>query len=223
MTGTTLIMFGWVIGSATMMGLGLLGNLFAFGAGMFRYVFRLNEITESASKQLQTTKLLEQKQKLDQLDRKLVKTKDKRDEVYLRDLRAVYDGFVEDALAGKVSMFLNSSIIGEVDAVFSNTVGLLDYSYDIWKTAQSMKGSTKETVLQQREQILNQVEGNVQTFSETVNRIRALRLNDGVDYRSDIQHQLSIQLRAAERTQEQMKRLRDDDLNRFDEFQLPES
>jgi hypothetical protein len=52
-----------------------------------------------------------------------------------------------------------------------------------------------------------------------ISRIRALRLKTSLDDSEEIKRRLSIQLRAAERTQVEMERVKNpDDLTRFKEF-----
>ena len=218
MAGGTLGLFGWAIGSGPLMFVGFMGLLFAGGAGLCRFIFSLEEVTERAAKSRQTKALMAKEAELDALDQKLVRNKDPRDQTYLRGLRTVYGGFVQDLHDDKLSKYVTSKMVSEVNEMFKRHVGLLGYSYEIWDRSRTMDGSLKDTVLEQREEILTEVEKNVEEFVETVTRLRALSFKDGKTEVSATQSQLAKQLEVAERTQEMMKELNSDDSKRFAEF-----
>lgn len=219
MVGVTCLMGGWAIGSSVVSFTGLLGVLVAAGAAGWNFIFNLNEAVERSDRNAQTRKLMEEQSKLDALDKKLVKNKDPRDQSYLRSLRTIHSGFVEDIREGKLSKFVTSKMIQEVNNMFDNYVGLLEYSYEIWERSRTMDGAVKDRIIQQREEILAEVEENVAAFGETVTRLRALSFNDTKTDTTDTQKTLERQLQAAERAQEKMKELSSsDDVKRFAEF-----
>jgi len=219
LAGLTLLMGGWAVGAPTASFVGVIGCLIAAGVGLWRGVFHLNEITDSASKAYQTKELLQEEAELDALDRKLVRNKDPRDQSHLRNLRTVYQGFVEDLNDDKLSSYITSSMIDEVQQMFQKYVGLLEYSFEIWERSRGMDGDLKKTVLGQREDILNQIENNIHEFSDVVTRLRALSFKDGKSEVLETQGRLARSLEIAERTQEQMEKLRSgDNMDRFAEF-----
>jgi valyl-tRNA synthetase len=119
----------------------------------------------------------------------------------------------------KMSQFLSTSTANEVDLIFENCIQKLEHSYEIYQTSKDLIGKSKQESEEQRNLILSQVEKDIEHFVDMISRIRALRLKTSLDDSEEIKRRLSIQLRAAERTQVEMERVKNpDDLTRFKEF-----
>jgi hypothetical protein len=217
--GFNFLGIGWAISSVNFMFLGLISLLISIGSLANRTIFKLEEISKTTYQEIYNEKLKEQKIRLSTLNKKLQKTRNEKDENLLKQLRTVYEGFSEDVRENKMSQFLSTSTANEVDLIFENCIQKLEHSYEIYQTSKDLIGKSKQESEEQRNLILSQVEKDIEHFVDMISRIRALRLKTSLDDSEEIKRRLSIQLRAAERTQVEMERVKNpDDLTRFKEF-----
>jgi len=207
LTGATSFALGFAIGSSTLMFLGLCGVLVAMGGAAWRFMFNMNEVAEQAAKYLEAQKMLQEQARLDDLDEKLTKDRDPRDQNYLRDLRTIYGNFTKDVNEDNIGVYVTSKMIADINAIFDQCIALLEYSYELWESSRELSDSTKAEVLRNREEILSNVEKSVISFTETINGIRALKLQDKKEEATDMQRRLATQLKVAENTQREMRNL----------------
>ncbi len=217
--GFNFLGIGWAISSVNFMFIGLLSLLVSIGFLANRVIFKLDEISKTTYQEIYNEKLKEQKIRLSNLNKKLQKTKDEKDENLLKQLKSVYEGFLVDVQENKISQFLSTSTADEVDLIFENCIQKLEHSYEIYQTSKDLVGKSKQESEEQRNLIISQVEKDISHFVDMISRIRALRLKTTLEDSEEIKRRLSIQLKAAERTQIEMERVKNpDDLTRFKEF-----
>jgi len=220
LTGLAAFTLGFAVKSSTLVLLGLCGFLVTIVGAAWRFRFNMAEVTERASKYIQLQKMVEEHHRLDELDEKLSKDGDSRDEEYLRSLRSVHDAFTKDVEEDNLGAFVTSQMISDINAMFSQCVKLIEFSFDLLTSSKSLTSSIKESVLKDREDILASVEKSVISFTETVNGIRALKLQDRKEEATQMQQLLAKRLEVAQNTQREMRNLGEHThLSEFVDFQ----
>ncbi len=217
--GANFLAIGWAISSTNTLFLGCVSLLISLGCFLNRAIFHLDAISKQVYEEIYNQKLKEQKERISILNKKLCRTKDEKDEELLKQLKVVYEGFAEDVRNNKISQFLSPSTSSEIDLIFENCIRKLEHSYDLYQTSRTLNGKVKDELDKQRQETLIKIEEDIEHFTDTVSRIRALRLKGSVDDHAEVKRRLNIQLKAAERTQIEMERVQNpDDLTRFNEF-----
>lgn len=202
--------------------LGLMCMLVGFGVLVTNIIFRLGPVSERAADKWQKQQAKQKNAELDELDERLSKTRDKRDETALRNLRALYESFTTDHSDGKVSSNVPVTMLGQIDEIFQVCIGQLRTSVEIHENTKRVSGDLKKTLKNQRDQMVDDIESGVKTLADVINEVRAL--SHSTDRRSlkRIQERLNSQLNIAKATEKQVAALEtigDEDLGRFAEYE----
>lgn len=192
-----------------------------FGTLVTNIIFRLGPVSKRAAKRWQEHQAAQKNAELDELDERLSKTKDKRDETALRNLRALYESFTTDHSNGKVSSNVPVTMLGQIDEIFQVCIGQLRTSVEIHENAKRVSGDLKKTLKSQRDRIVDDIESGVVTLAEVINEVRALGHNTDRRSLKRIQERLNSQLNIAKATEKQVAALETigDDLDRFAEYE----
>ncbi len=144
---------------------------------------------------------------LDELERRLTTDGDPRTERALRDLRRLAQSLEqEDAWSSEFNARTGFDILSDVNQLFETSVGYLEKSLDIWRAAQGIRQpKVRETLLEQREHLVRDVQGGVEHLGDVLAQLQALQA--GVGSRSAIQRlrdELDQNLEVARRVEERM-------------------
>jgi len=216
--GGTLLMLSAILGGYSAF-LGFVGILLSFGALLTNWVFNLGKISRNAVKRLHQQEKQQREAELDALDAKLVTNKDPRDQTALRNLRALYNSFCDDLHDGKVTRNVPPKLLQLIEEIFGECVTNLSRAWDIWNTSRSLQGDLKEKLLEQRENLIVEVESSVHILAETINEVRALKLKTDAGEMERLRQKLVSQLQVAKATEESVASL-DAELNSksYDEY-----
>lgn len=190
----------------------------SIGACLTNLVFNMDKISKRALKEWQEAQAKQRDSKLDELDSKLVRDRDPRDQTALRNLRTIYRSFVEDLQAGKLAASVSSAMMAQIDEIFNACVQQLERQYEIWETAMKVSGDLRDKLLRQRDEIIAEVEKSVANLSDVVNEVRALKINTKKGELEQLQQRLNTQLEAAKATEQFVAGLDSNDLSRFAEY-----
>jgi hypothetical protein len=208
--GTTTIGFSTVLlswafgGGAAMTFLGFLGVLIGLGWAGTNFALNLESVINNAAKTVELESKEAANQRLDELDRKLCLDRDPRDQTYLRDMREIFDAFMADYNAGKLSEFCNTQTVEQIKELFDTVVKKLEAAHELWDTSRTMRGKPKELAQADREKIIEEVGKAVEHMGETISGIRALKVKTDVNDFDRLREKLDGQLNAARRSVERM-------------------
>jgi hypothetical protein len=86
----------------------------------------------------------ERNAKLDVLDGKLSSDRDPRDQEALRNLRGLYDSFMEDVRKlGKVSVAAGGAMFSQIEEIFARCVAQLEKQHEVWLTSRKVAGDVR--------------------------------------------------------------------------------
>lgn len=171
---------------------------FLVGGGVMATNFFLNyeAVVLSAMQKVEAQQGADFEKQLDELDRKLTLDQDPRDQTALRNLRALYRTFKDEIEAKKDRVVVPASMIGQIEEIFHASVHHLERQHEIWDTARKVEGDLRKKLLIQRETIIVEVEGSVETFAQTLAEIRALSVKTKTGELRKLQDRLNAQLAA---------------------------
>ena len=200
--GGSLLLISVAMGSITVAFSGFCCCLASVGIATTNVFCKFNSTVKKVVEKIK----LEQEQKfenhLDELDEKLLKDKDPRDQTALRNLRALYDSFIEDFENGKISPSVPSSMVQQIDRIYHNCVHQLEHQYEIWETSKKVSGDIKISLIQQKSKIVDDVVKGVDSLSSVINEVRSLGLKAKQSELTKLQNRLDIQLTAAKAVDE---------------------
>lgn len=210
-------LLSWATGGSTYLtGAAIAGVLGGVGWMLTRMIFKVEDITEAAMEAQLDKQVREENAELDALAAKLRTDRDHRTQDYLTLLRSLRDDF-ESAAAKYGSQFRSAQVREKVGQIFHAAVEQLAQSYNLWERAQKLSGSMKESLLEQREQVLQEIEATVVRIGETVDHFRSLvRADKQVDL-AELRDELDETMRVAKRTEERMRNL-DKPSNDYESF-----
>lgn len=198
--GATLVMVSWIIPSA--FALGLIAVLIAFGAVATNLVFNIGKISEKAAKDWYEQETHKRENELDDLDEKLARDRDRRDEIALRNIRVLYGDFCDDVKQGKISAQITQEMLGQVDEIFHASIGSLEYSYELLEMSKRVDGNLKDELKKQRDGVLVEVENSITLLAATIAEIRQMKSKAKKSRLSTLQKQLSQSLAVAKKVDE---------------------
>lgn len=181
--GLTALMASWAIGGNPALTFGgVAGVLGGLGLMASRLILKLDRITQDAYDYFVHTQRRQQEESLEQLEQRLLLDQDPRTQTSLRTMRHLYDRLKEKVDSGKVTPAAYGVIEG-VDKLFHSCVKQLEASVDLWEMAQSIEGPARTAMLQQREQLVTEVNEAVEHLGRTVERFHEVETGR---HRSDL-------------------------------------
>ena len=112
-----------------------------FGAMLTNFLFNMKAVSDRAVEQWRKKEQQKQDAELNALELKLKRTTDTTDdESHLINLRELYRQFCDDVAARRISEHTPPDMLDHIDQMFKACVHSLEESYDIYRTAQKMKG-----------------------------------------------------------------------------------
>lgn len=210
--GASSLLLGWALdGGASWWVLGgVAGLLTGIGAAATRWIFFADRIMRGAFDSLQQETFRKQEQALDDLDRRLEGDNDPRPEQSLRELRAMYRGFRDDAAwTGRLGERSAFEIAGKVEKLFQACIMSLERSQDLWDAAARMKTEgARRSVLAGRERLLDEIRESVAQVAHTIDGVQSLAVGQAADQNlAQIRRELDESLEVARRVEERMQTL----------------
>jgi hypothetical protein len=197
--GSSLLMLSVVLGA----GWGLFGfGLMLLGLGMLGSNVLLNfeGISKQALESIQREQKEERGRRLDELDAVLSSNREPRDQQALRNMRTLYDEFVEDLSAGRISAIGTRSMFDQIDGLFNEVVKRLERQHQLWLTSRKLSGTTKENLIKQRDELLDEVERCIDNMTQVISEVRALGLKASKGELTALSDRLTRQLDVAKAT-----------------------
>lgn len=193
--------------------------LISFGIGINNCLFNYDKTSKQTIEKIEKEKQIERNNKLDELDVKLSSDRDPRDQKFLRDLRAIYDTFIEDIKAGKITIAAGLSIRNQIDEVFNQCVQQLEFQYELLVRSRKFNGKLKDDLLKQRNNVLDEIEKSVFNLTDVISEVGNLGVKAKSNQLSLLKDRLNIQLNAAKEAEKIITDATGDSLNRFSEYQ----
>ena len=204
--GVSLLLLSVVLGGSAAF-VGFLSCLVGFGALLTTWVSNLERVSKKAEKEWIRMQQAKKDRELDRLDKNLQDTRETKDEVALRNLRALYRSFCQDFQDGKIAKTVPPVMLGQIDEIFESCIHQLSRSYEVWLQAGMVQGDLKKGLLSQRRQMLDDVEETVTMLAEAINEVRALRLKTKRSELQRLQKKLASQLSVAKAVEERVAEL----------------
>lgn len=216
MGGVSLLLMAEILGGLAAFA-GFVLIVMAFGVAACNLLVNYQPIAEKAMRQVEKDKRIERNYQLDELDKKLLLDRDPRDQTALRNLRSLYDEFIDDIEHGKITVRCNSSVLEMIEGIFKECVSQLEKQHLYWETSNKVVGETKERLLRQRDGILKDVEESIARLAESLTEIRTLNLKSSKTEVKGLQNKLHAQLEAAKALDSFNASLQND-MSRFAEY-----
>jgi hypothetical protein len=219
--GATALLASWAIGGGQPMLTfgGVAGMLTGIGVFASRMIFGLDKLTNQAYEYVLEQQQAGQLASLEKLKKRLELDRDPRTERLLAQLRTLYNSIKSDVKDGKITVVAHDVLDG-VDNMFNVCVEYLDRSFDLWQTAQKMKGTAKEGVLAQREELINEVTQSCQYLEDTIDQLNSVSTqrskSDLAKMRRELDETIRVARRAEERTRELEHEKKDYDISEFE-------
>jgi len=172
--GLTALIGSWAVdGNAILNFAGVAGLLTGLGVLATRLILGLDQITQRAYEHVVDRQRRQQEDSLERLHTRLLTDEDPRTQTCLQELRHVYGRLQEQVAQGRVNAAAYSVIEG-VDQIFQTTVAQLEHSVELWETAKTMRGSARQKVLQQRDDIVREICLTVDHVGQTMQRFEEM-------------------------------------------------
>lgn len=189
---------------------GIAGLLGSMGVLATRWIYGADAIMRRAHESLTRADQQAKDRELDELDRRLRTDKDPRPEACLADLRALRDGFQNDATwSAGVGPRSSQEIANKVEKLFQACIISLRRSHDLWETASRMRtADARQSALEQRERLVEEIRASVKQLAKTIDGVRAMSLQQKQDQDlSQVRQELDESLEVARRVEERMQSL----------------
>ncbi len=217
--GLTALMASWAMGGdAAVAFAGIAGVLAGLGVTATRLILGLDRITQDAYDQVVEKQRREQEESLERLHARLVKDQDPRTQNCLQELRHLYSRLKDKAGEDKINS-ATYEVIERVDQVFGTAVQQLEYSVDLWEIGRTMRGSAREDILQQREDLVRDICVTVDHLGRTVDRFHAMTTRKNRSDLARLRKELDESIRVArevDRRTEQLTETRSYDPQEFE-------
>ena len=205
--GLTSLMASWAVGGdPTLTMAGIAGVLGGIGVTASRLIWGLESLTEKAYEYQLDKSQKDHDRKLDELDEKLTRDKDPRTQGCLRELRLLSSSLQKAADVGKISTS-SYEIMEGVGKVVDQCVKQLEHSHSLWETARQMRGPARDSMMEQRDEIIEDVVATVVDVGAMVDNYL---LNESQRQKSElskVRRELNESIEAARRAEERTAEL----------------
>jgi flagellar motor switch/type III secretory pathway protein FliN len=171
-----------------------------------RTVLNVEELTEQAQAAERRAAREAENRQLDELARQLRTDRDHRTKDSLNLLRSLREEF--EQLTERSGFELSSARFREqIGQLFSVAVEQLRESSRLFERSETVVGDARQTVLQQRDQIVVEVQAAVARLQKIVEQFRSLSQQNQTAELTSLQKELDISLDIAKRTEERMQQI----------------
>lgn len=201
--GLTALLASWGLGGEPVLTFGGVAAVLT-GAGIFatRVIFGLDQMTEAAHEHLQQQNQASRDAALADLDRRLTTDNDPRTQHALRKLRHLHEQFQTSMQGG--SAIGTYDVQDKVGLMFQVCVDQLEHSYHLWQTAAGLDGIPRQRIMNQREQLIQEVELTVQHIASAVQQYEGLKSFEKTSDLARLRGELDESLRAARSAERRM-------------------
>jgi hypothetical protein len=204
--GLTAFMASWAMGGNGPLTFGgITGVLAGVGLLASRLILGLEGITKRAYDHFLEKQRQQQIQALKELEQRLLADGDPRTEHCLHDLWHLYSRLKEKSESGQMSA-LGYDVVEGVDKMFRMCVGQLEHSLELLETAKGMRGSARETILRQRETLVQEICETVAHLGEKIEQFHLMKTkknrSDLAKLRMELDESIDVARRADQRASE---------------------
>ncbi|MCA9211429.1 MAG: hypothetical protein KDB27_00055 [Planctomycetales bacterium] len=215
--GLTALMASWATsGNAMLTFAGIAGVLGGIGVCASRLILGLDKLTQDAYDFIVDRQRADQESALELLDDRLVQDRDPRTQNCLRELRNLYSSLKAKVDSGRITPAAYDVIEG-VDKMFSVCVQHLGQSLELWETAKTMRGPSRESILQQRNELIEEVCKSVVHLGSTVEQFHLVTTQKNRQDLARLREELDESLEIARRVEERKATLAES--NQYSDFQ----
>lgn len=217
--GLTAWIASWAIGgNAAMNFAGVAGVLTGVGVLATRLILQLDKITQKAYEHTLEKQRHEQEAALEHLRERLVRDRDPRTQNCLEELRLLYARLKEKVDKGHVNAAAFGVIEG-VDRIFHTCIAQLEHSVELWETAKQMRGSARDELLQQREQLVLEICETVDHLGKSVEKFHAVTTNKNRSELARLRSELDQSMQVARDVARRTEQLTQTYVDRSEEFE----
>ncbi|MDO8598756.1 MAG: hypothetical protein Q7S02_01460 [bacterium] len=206
--GATALLLGWAVAAPTVVFGGIVGVVVGIGALVTRAGVFGEDIARKLHEELRVEAHDASEAALDALREKLASDRDTRDEKLLDQLRELARVFKGDTgWAARVNSVSAGEITGGVEELVQTCVRKLNDAFTLLQTVRDLSTSpVRQTLVDQREQILTEVEESVRELSELLAGVYKLGTgsNNVSAETGRMRERLQRSLEVARRVEEQM-------------------
>ncbi len=200
-------LLSWGVGGVGLLsGAAVIGILGGVGWMLTRIIFKIEVITDQAMQVELDKRLQSENQQLDALARRLQTDRDHRTQDYLTLLRSLRRDF-ESAVHQPGVQFRSAQVREKVSQVFVAVVDQLQQSYRLWELSEQVKGKSRDTILADRERVLQEVEVTIDRLRGTCEQFVGLVSRDHHVDLAAMREELDATIQVAKRTEERMREL----------------
>lgn len=202
--GLSSLMVSWALGGdPTANAIGIVGVLGGVGYFASRLVLGLEGMTQRAYQAKLDRLQQEQRQQLDELERRLSGDRDQRTEICLRELRSLYETFQTSCATGKIAAG-HRQVVDQVEQIFHASVQQLQRSLELYEIGQKLSGESKVDILAERERVIQEVIETRSHLSTTIERFQTFALRREQSELSRLREELDETLSVAKRTEDRI-------------------
>jgi hypothetical protein len=156
---------------------GIAGMLIGAGAFVSKLLLSGKSTAQRVLTELEQEQHIAHQKELDHLEQILIDSdRDPRPEEALQDLRALvatFESLEKNAPSAQWSILVDVRL--QVESLFSHSVRLLEQTHRLWETAEKLSSEVaKQPVLEQREQIIHEIQSCVQQLSHSLVSLQKL-------------------------------------------------
>jgi hypothetical protein len=201
--GATALLVSWAVGSVPGMLVGIAGVLGGVGLMATRWILNLERMTEESRRRLVEQEQAKHREELQQLEASLALDGDPRTETCLRHLHEYYEAFQKKAEGGELTV-AGYEVTSRVERLFQACLDQLRRSHELWEQAHEFRGKAKQSILDEREEIVQEVAATTDHIQSAVAHFR--RINDRQDDMDlgQLRDELDESLRVAKLVDERM-------------------
>jgi paraquat-inducible protein B len=205
--GASAWLISWAGGGLTALNVaGLVGVLVGFGWFATRAIFYSDDIAAMVVREQEAKAIQAEESKLDDLLYRLRADRDFRTKDYLTLLRTCRSEFEEFAKRPGIAI-QSHEIVKQVRQLFWSATEQLEQSLKMHDLAERLAGDQRKKVLEQREQILAEINVSIEHMQSAVKHYQELMNKEQNSDLSSLRDELDASLRVARRTEERMREL----------------
>ena len=207
--GVTALLGSWAVGGdTTMTFVGISGILAGVGVLATRLILGLDGITQRAYDLVLSRQREQQESALQQLRERLVSDHDPRTQACLDELRHLH-ARMKEKLGNEVAGASSSAygVMQGVDEIFHACVTQLKQTADLWETARTMRGSARQSLLEQRDVLVAEICTTVDHLGRTVEKFHEVTTHKNRKELSRLRQELDQSIQVAREVERQTEEL----------------
>lgn len=203
--GLTALLASWALGGQALLTFGgMAGVLTGLGTFATRLIFGLEELVDRAYQySLQKQQVLKDRE-LQELQSALEQDQDPRTRALLQQLTRTYRRLEADTRAGRIKSAAQGAV-QSVEQMFRVCVEYLRRSYELWEEAQRRDGPGRKRLLQQRAELVTEVEGAAEFLESKLEQLQSTNSRKGRSELDRLRAELDESIRIARQAEERVE------------------